>query len=155
MFKRFDFTATSKRERLLKASLIGLVVAFILGVSFSVLNAMLPFGLEFSLLYLLLGFLMGKTVAHIGRGVTAEFAYLAAILTFIMLLTADVTTVLLVVGWQNLSFATIAFVLKYTYFGTLLELIGGQNVLNNGLFLLFRIFAIFVAYNYSRPTINR
>ncbi len=155
MFQKFDFTATSKKERLIKASLIGLIAAILLGFLFSFVTYHLNMRFQFSIFYALLGYAIGIIVQKIGRGITKEFAYLAAVLTIISLLTADITTILLPFGFKYFSFSMISFVLRHQYLETIFNLFRGIDVWNNGMFLIFRVVAVVMAINYSRPTVNR
>ena len=155
MFEKFDFTATSKKQRLIKATLIGLLAAIVLGVLYSVLTYYLNLRFEFSIFYALLGLAIGTIVQKIGRGVTKEFAILAAVLTIICLIVADLTTVLIPFGLKSFSLSMIYYVVRFQYIESLIGLFSGVNIYSNGMFLLFRIVAVVMAVNNARPSINR
>lgn len=155
MFEKFDFTATSKKQRLIKATLIGLLAAIVLGVLYSVLTYYLNLRFEFSIFYALLGLAIGTIVQKIGRGVTKEFAILAAVLTITCLIVADLTAVLLPFGLKSFSLSMISYVVRFQYIESLIGLFSGVNIYSNGMFLLFRIVAVVMAVNNARPSINR
>lgn len=149
MFDKFDFTATSKKERLIKAGIFGFIAAIVLGFLYGYLVVNLNIRFEFSIFFVLLGYGIGYTVSHFGRGVTKEFSILAAILAIICILVADLT--LIIQSFNHPPFFSMSIMdgLKYLftqyYIDPIIALVSGQSIWNNGMFFLFRILAVSVA----------
>ncbi len=140
MLKVFNTNSLGQNERFKKALLFGIPTSIILAVSLALIQRLLS--IRFSLLYLLVGFLIASVLKKYGKGVQIKFSYLGAILTLSSILLGDSLTLtgMLVLQEPTILFQAIILVLRSWI---------SPNI-NNLLGMLFRIYAIFYAYKNSR-----
>ena len=87
MLKIFNTHAITRHQRFQKALLFGIPAALIIGILFGFINRILP--LDFQILYVLVGYLIGETVKETGHGIQIQFAILAVVLTLTAYLIGD------------------------------------------------------------------
>ena len=140
MLRIFNLKAVSQNERFFKAFLIGLLSAIVLAITYGFITRLI--GIQISLLYIIIGYLIAYTIKKFGKGVQIKFSYLGAILTFFAILFGDIIAIfgfIVFIDFEVFVSATIT-ILRYwllTEIGSLLS-------------LLFRLFAIYFAFSNSR-----
>ena len=140
MLKVFNTDALTKNQRFNQALLYGIPSALVLGIGFGIISSMIH--IEFSIMYVLFGYLIGLVIQKKGRGVQTKFSVLAAILAFVCFFLGDlVSNFGLSIIWTPGLWGTAASMLLRFYtsisFNTLLG-------------ILFRVFGIYYAYINAR-----
>ena len=131
----FDTRSMGQSERFRRAAVVMIPVSIIIGIFFGAINDWL-FGWELSVLYVLVGALIGYLVLKIGRGAQPRFRYLAAVCAVVAIVVADVFYPVLI------HQADLVLAVKFA----LSNLLSGTSGLIS---LLFRALAIGVAYQTS------
>lgn len=140
MLKVFNVNSLGQNERFKKALLFGILTSIGLSILLALTQRLLS--IRFSLLYLLAGFLIALVIKKYGRGVQVKFSYLGAVLTVLTILFADVLTVtgLLIIQDPSIILQGLVLVIRSWL----------SPDINNLLAMLFRVYAIYYAYNNSR-----
>jgi len=144
MFEDFKLFGTSRQERMTRGLLIGIPAAILLGTLYGAVMHYSNMRIEFEFIIVGLGLAMANVVKYITHGVQKQFGYLAAGLTVLCLLVADMVTIF---GFRVFDFG-LFFSLRVTiqmYFTGI-----QYSVLSGALSLLFRGMAIFYAYQNGR-----
>ncbi len=129
--------------RLLRAIAAGVPVAIALGVLYGFIVGAIR--VEFSMLFVIFGYLVGQVVRKVGRGVTDSFRILAAVLTVIGIFIGDAVA----------SYGLGVFGLMISAPALIPSLIGSMVSMHlsasiNGLIgILFRVFGVYAAYMYA------
>jgi hypothetical protein len=140
MLKVFNTNSLGQNERFKKALLFGIPSSILLAIFLAIIQRLLS--IRFSLLYILIGFLIAYILKKYGKGVQIRFSYLGAILTLISILLGDALTLTGTLVFQNPTILIQGLTI------TLRSWVSPN--INNLLAMLFRIYAIYYAYNNSR-----
>ena len=144
MFDDFKLFGTSRQERMIRGLLVGIPAAILLGIAYGGFMYYSNFRIEFEIVIVGLGLAMATVVKYITHGVQKQFGYLAAGLTVLCLIVADMISMY---GFHVFDYG-LFFCLGATlqmYF-----LILQFNPFSGMLTLLFRAIAIFYAYQNGR-----
>ena len=144
MFDDFKLFGTSRQERMTRGLLVGIPAAILLGALYGAMMYYTQFRVEFEFVIIGLGLAMATVVKFITHGVQKQFGYLAAGLTVLCLIVADMVRIF---GFNVFDYG-LFFCLRVTlqmYFTTI-----QYNALSGMLTLLFRAMAIFYAYQNGR-----
>ena len=131
----FNTQALSSKQRFTRALIAGIPSALGLGMAYGTLTRILP--IRFSIVYIGIGWLIGRIIQENGRGVQPRFSLLAAGLALISFLLADGISV---VGFSIFAMPTLLFLIPLSYL----------NSLNGLLNLLFIAGGVFMAYDQAR-----
>lgn len=140
MFKVYNKRAVTRQERFQKALLYGILATLLITLVYGLLTRLLH--IEFSVVYLLVGYSIGTIIQKYGRGVQIQFSILAACLAAFCFLFGDMIAWF---GFEVLftpalwSFAIRAILSNYFNIG-----------INSLLSLLFRVGGIYLAYTSAR-----
>lgn len=138
--KIYNSHALTKHQRFLKAVAYGVPAALVAAIAYGLLSRALR--IEFSLVYLGIGYFIGYIIRTYGRGVQPRFSYLGAGLAIVAILLGDMISIFGMTSFFSLG--NFAYALTYVI-RTLLS----TNI-NALLRLLFRAGAVYFAYTYSR-----
>ncbi|HHX07679.1 MAG TPA: hypothetical protein GX741_04595 [Erysipelothrix sp.] len=131
----FDTRTMGQSERFRRVTIIMIPLSVIIGLFFGAINDWM-FGWELSVLYILVGALIGYLVLTIGRGAQKRFRYLAVVCAALAIISADV--LFPVLFYQTSLIGTIQFALA--------NVLSGPSGLIS---LLFRGLALGAAYQTS------
>ena len=140
MYKIYNKNALTKNERFQNALVVGIATTVGLCIGYSIVCSVLD--IEFQILYVGIGYLIGLAIQKAGRGVQLRFSVLAAVLATLCFIIGDLATMFGPEFIFNPSYWLIG--LKF-YFGYWAQL--NVSIL---LSLAFRIFGVYCAYNYAR-----
>ena len=87
MFNISNTRAISRHQCFQKALLFAFPAALLIGIAFGYINRFLP--LDFQILYVIVGYLIGEIVKETGHGIQIQFAVLAVVLTLLAYLIGD------------------------------------------------------------------
>lgn len=130
----FNLRALSQKQRFNYAIVSGLLAAIVLGV----LTGLIRQTINFSFIVWAIGYGVAMTIKKLGRGVQVKFSVLGAIYAFIGILISDVV----------LTFG-LARVLDPSAYLTVITLVLNEDI-SSIVWLVYRLIAIYIAYNYSR-----
>ncbi|MDD2591613.1 MAG: hypothetical protein PHG99_05845 [Erysipelotrichaceae bacterium] len=91
MVKVYNRTALTKKQRFNNALIYGIPTALGLGLAYGIIVSIIR--VEFSIIFVGIGYLIGKVIAEKGRGVQTKFSILAAILALFSFLIADLIAI--------------------------------------------------------------
>jgi len=140
MYKIFNKNALTRNERFQNAVVVGIAVTVGLCIVYTIICNLLD--IEFEILYIGIGYLIGMAIQKAGRGVQLRFSILAAVLATLCFVVGDLLSIMMPELLGNPS-----------YWLYMLKLyLGSWAHLNLGvlLSLAFRIFGVYIAYNYAR-----
>ena len=140
MYKIFNKNALTRNERFQNAIVAGVAVTIGLCIVYTVICNLLD--IEFEVLYIGIGYLIGLSIQKAGKGVQLRFSILAAVLTALCFIIGDLVTRY---GLGYVSMPSMWLYLLKDYFSYWARLDFGTI-----LSLAFRIFGVFSAYNYAR-----
>ncbi|MEG0177496.1 MAG: hypothetical protein RR565_02240 [Erysipelothrix sp.] len=140
MLKVFNTDALSRNQRFQRALLAGIVATIVLMVAYGLLAQMLR--IEFSYVFLLIGYAIGWAIRTYGRGVQLKFSILGAVCAVICFIGADMINYFGFGVFTNISYFIAAF---QTYLRILLSF-----NFNSLLGLLFRVGGVYAAFYSSR-----
>ena len=140
MYKIFNKNALTRNERFQNAVVIGIAVTVALCICYTIVCNLLD--IEFEILYIGIGYLIGLSIQKAGRGVQLRFSILAAVLTTLCFIIGDLVTLF---GLELLSQPSMWLGLLRLYFGYWAQLDFGILIS-----LAFRVIGVFSAYNYAR-----
>ena len=140
MYKIFNSNALNRNQRFLRALILGTVSSVVLGIVYGLFSSTLR--IEFSIVYLAIGYANAYVICNYGRGVQTKFSVLGAVLTFVSIFIGDM------ISRFGLGFFG-AFNLWPTLLMMYLRSMLATNI-NSILGLLFRIGGIYIGYTYSR-----
>ena len=140
MYKIFNSNALNRNQRFLRALILGTVSAVVLGIVYGLFSSTLR--IEFSIVYLAIGYANAYVICNYGRGVQTKFSILGAVLTFVSIFIGDM------ISRYGLGFFG-AFSFWPALFMMYLRSMLATNI-NSLLGLLFRIGGIDIGYTYSR-----
>ncbi len=130
----FDTRTMGQNERFRRVAIIIIPIAIVIGLFFQAVTDWIH--VEYSVLYILVGALIGYLVLKIGRGAQPRFRYLAVGATIVAILSADV---LYPVLFYNIGIFTSLRI-------GLLNLLEGPSGLIS---ILFRVLSMIAAYHSS------
>ena len=87
MYKIFNSNALNRNQRFLRALILGTVSAVVLGIVYGLFSSTLR--IEFSIVYLAIGYANAYVICNYGRGVQTKFSILGAVLTFVSIFIGD------------------------------------------------------------------
>lgn len=140
MLKVFNTDAISRNSRFFRGFIAGLITAILLAITYGFLSRFIA--VEFSMVFIGMGYLIGMAIRHFGRGVKLHFSIMGALLTLFCILLSDF---IYFFGFENLT----AFSLYPTFLIYYLRLFLRVDV-NSILSTAFRIGGIYAGYIYSR-----
>ena len=121
-----------RNQRFLRGSLAGLAVSVALAVVYAFLTSLIH--IQFSILYIGVGYLIGQSILYMGHGVKQRFKVLGVVCAVIFILLADS----LMMSGFNFHYFPEIFVFVLRSYASL--------SINNLLGLLFRAACIYYAY---------
>ncbi len=140
MLKIYNKSAITQNERFKKALIFGILAAVGLTAVYVLINNVLK-TVEFSIIFILLGYAIGYVVKTTGRGVQTKFSVLAAVLCFLIIVFGDLFTFFPSIIFYPQSWIAGLGIVFSSYASISMSTI---------LSLLFRVYAIYVAYNSGR-----
>ncbi|MCI5773422.1 MAG: hypothetical protein MR210_02565 [Erysipelotrichaceae bacterium] len=140
MYKIFNTNAITRQQRFNRALLCGSIASIVLGLAYGLFASMMR--IEFSVVYLGIGYAIAKVILEYGRGVQVRFSVLAAVLCVISIFIGDIIAIF---GFQSLFMPQLYGFIFFTYIRSLLAM----NV-SSLLGLLFRLGGVYIAYIYAR-----
>ena len=90
--KIYNARYLDNNQRFIAAIITGFIAAVILGNLYGLITAFLH--IEFSLMFVAIGYGIAATIKHFGRGVHTRFMVVGAIMTFIAIFIGDLTRAL-------------------------------------------------------------
>ena len=144
MLKIYNSHKIDRTKRFLWCIALGLPSAMGLGIVYGIFVAL--FGIQLSVLYIGIGYVLGKLVLNVGHGVHTRYSVLAAVLAAFAFIFGDMLT--FNGGWILLMPQTwgagILFILRYWF--------RPQTLTNMSalLGLCFRLFGVYEAYINAR-----
>ena len=118
--KIYNARYLDNNQRFIVAIIAGFIAAVILGNLYGLITAFLH--IEFSLMFIAIGYGIAATIKHFGRGVHTRFMVVGAIMTFIAIFIGDLTSsisingVIVLFTSGNLSVIATTFLILSTYF---------------------------------------
>ena len=85
--KIYNARYLDNNQRFIAAIITGFIAAVILGNLYGLITALLH--VEFSLMFIAIGYGIAATIKHFGRGVHTRFMIVGAIMTFIAIFIGD------------------------------------------------------------------
>jgi hypothetical protein len=140
MLRIFNTKALTQNERFTKAIIIGIISALALSFLYGLLTRLI--GVQFSILYIAIGFGLSRIIRNQGRGVQIKFSYLGAMLTLLAIFLGDIFAYTGLLAFQSLN--------NFIEISLLVIRLWLSVSINNLLGLLFRIYAIYYAFMNSR-----
>lgn len=135
MLRVFNTRALNQKQRFMRAILTGVPTALVLGIAYGFIIRIIP--IQFSIVYLGIGWLIGYVIRINGRGVQKRFSVFAAILAVFSFILSDV------VRYTGLYF------IFYPQYFILIPLNYLQNI-NGMIHILFLIGGAYFAYEQAR-----
>lgn len=140
MIRIFNTNSLSQNERFYKAIIFGIPTSVVIAIVFSIIQRALM--IRFSIVYLLIGYLIALVIKKQGRGVQPKFAYLGAVLTIFTIFFGDFLTVFGLSLFQDISIFLEGSILIITSWFS--------SDFNSLIGLLFRAYAVYYAYSNAR-----
>ncbi len=140
MYKIFNTNAITKKQRFNRALLCGSIAAVVLGLVYGIFSSLIH--IEFSIVYLAIGYAIAKVVLEYGKGVQVRFSVLAAVLCVVSIFIGDM-----------ISMFGLEFLLVPQLYGTILSVYLRSLLamdISSLLGLLFRAGGVYMAYIYAR-----
>lgn len=140
MLKVFNTQALTRNQRFQKGIIAGVIATLVLMIGYGWLSRQLR--IEFSIVFILLGYGIGWAIRTYGRGVQLKFSILGAVLAVICFIGADMISYFGFGVFTDFGFFISAF---QTYLRVLLN-----TSLNGLLGILFRAGGVYAAFMSSR-----
>lgn len=140
MYKIFNTNAITRKQRFNRALICGIIASIVLGFVYGIISSMIH--IEFSIVYLAIGYAIAKVVLEYGKGVQTRFSILAAVLCVISIFIGDIISMF---GFEVLFVPQLYGIVLTTYLRHLLSM----NI-SSLLSLLFRVGGVYIAYVYAR-----
>lgn len=140
MFKVYNKRAVTRQERFQKALVYGIIFTLLITLLYGLFTHFLH--IEFSIVYLFVGYLIGAVIQKYGRGVQIQFSILAAFLAVFCFLFGDM------IAWFGLD-----VLFAPTFWSVALQAILSNYFnlnINSLLSLLFRVGGVYLAYSNAR-----
>lgn len=140
MFKVFNTEALSRNQRFQKALIAGILATLVFGIGYGIIASSLR--IEFSVVFLLIGYGIGWAIRTYGRGVQVKFSILGAICAAVCFIIAD----MIAIGGFSVFF-------NFQYFLMVFQVVFSRLVSLNPsslLALLFRVGGVYAAFYSSR-----
>ena len=143
MFQVFNKGALTRNQRMARAVVFGTLASIGLCVVYGLISSLMH--IEFSYIFIVMGYLIGTVIQKAGRGVQLQFSILGAVLAALTFVFADL------IAWYGFSvFSSLDFLMfgLRSWVSVMMNFsVGGVS----GLFsLLFRAFGVIAAYQTSR-----
>ena len=87
MFKIYNSSAITRKQRFSNAIVVGLATAALCTLAFVLLFRL--FSVYFGILFVAMGFAIGWMIQHYGKGVQIQFSILAVVLTLLAIFVSD------------------------------------------------------------------
>lgn len=87
MFKIYNNSAITRKQRFSNAIVVGLATAALCTLAFVLLFRL--FSVYFGILFVAMGFAIGWMIQHYGKGVQIQFSILAVVLTLLAIFVSD------------------------------------------------------------------
>ena len=142
MLKIYNKTAITKNQRFANALVYGIPTALGLGVLYGIFSNLMS--VQFSVVFIGIGYLIGNTVQTKGKGVQNRFSVLGAVLAIVCFMLADLISMFGInpfVSIGNFFFYTDVWI-KFMFSMT--------SDINGILGVAFRVFGVIAAYQNSR-----
>jgi hypothetical protein len=141
MFKVYNKDALTRNERFQNAVVVGIGATVGLTLVYGFITSLLS--LEFSVLYMLMGYVIGLVIQKAGRGVQVRFSVLAAICAFFCFFIGDMISIFgfAVLVSPSMWFDAVRIILSIWLSGLDISTL---------LSLAFRVLGIYFAYVYAR-----
>lgn len=133
--KIFNMRALSQRQRFTVAVASGLAASIVLGLLSGLFRNQV---VDFSLLILLISYLIAMTIQKMGRGVQVKFSILGLLCTIIAIMISDVITQFGLLGLTSIK--SFQLVIRFAV----------QNDIHSLLWIAYRLLAVYIGFNYSR-----
>ncbi|RGT55084.1 hypothetical protein [Solobacterium moorei] len=143
--KIYNARYLDNNQRFIAAIITGFIAAVILGNLYGLITAFLH--IEFSLMFVAIGYGIAATIKHFGRGVHTRFMVVGAIMTFVAIFIGDLTRALSIPR-AAILFASGNFTLIATFFLSYLRSFASLNVYAL-ISIAFRLIGIYVGYTQS------
>lgn len=141
MFKVYNKTALSKHQRFRNALIYGGLTAIGLTIAYGIIVSIVR--IQFSIMFIGIGYLIGKVILEKGRGVQPKFSILAGVLAFLSFVIGDM------IGAFGFGIFLYPTLLPYGLLNVLISWFS-VNSINGLLSLAFRLAGIYFAYNNAR-----
>mgnify|MGYP000855201550 FL=1 len=141
MLKVYNKTALTKKQRFNNALLYGIPTALGLGLAYGIIASIIR--IQFSIVFVGIGYLIGKVILEKGRGVQQRFSILAAILTVVSFLIADL------VAAYGLRIFLYPMILPSAFLSILISWLNIVSI-SGILSIAFRIAGVYYAYINAR-----
>lgn len=135
MMRIFNTQALSQKQRFTKAIILAVPAALGLGYAYGLITFFIP--IRFSIVYIGIGWVLGRLIQKVGRGIDLKFSILAAALSVLSFLISDLISM---VGLNPLPYLSLLYVLPISYL----------NSINGLLHLLFIGLGAIMAYDQAR-----
>ena len=142
MLKIYNKQAITKNQRFNNALIYGIPTAIGLGILYGIVSNFMR--IEFSIVYLGIGYLIGNVIQTKGRGVQERFSILGAVLALVSFMLADIISI----------FGIYAFMSFGNFFDSIFYwfswILSSASSINGLLGIGFRAFGVIAAYQNSR-----
>lgn len=140
MFKVYNKRAVTRQERFQKALIYGILATILITIIYGLFTRFLH--IEFSIVYLFVGYSIGAIIQKYGRGVQIQFSILAACLAAFCFIFGDM------IAWFGFE-----VLLAPTFWPFAIQVILANYFnlgINSLLSLLFRVGGVYLAYSNAR-----
>lgn len=140
MLQIYNKNAVTKHERFIRGCIAGFASSLILAIIYGIISSYLL--ITFEIFYIAIGYGIGYSIQHFGRGVQVRFSVLGAICATFCFILADM-----------ISIGGFSIFINFNFFITVFRFVLASlfsTSINSLLGLLFRIVGIMTAYQTSR-----
>lgn len=141
MYQVFNKHALKRNERFIKGAIAGTIASLGLAIAYGIFSSLIR--IEFSIIFVAIGYGIGYAIRYYGHGVQLKFSILGAVLAVISFILADLIRMFGFGIFTNFSFFLSALQLYLNY-------ILNFSSLNAMLGLLFRAIGVYEAFYNSR-----
>ncbi len=113
----FNFDSLLRNQRFARAILFGSITAIVSAVIYAFFRDWA--GYYFSYLSIGIGFLIGKSILHFGRGVQVKFSILSAVLALLSLILSTFLSFFLLASGNFTNAFSVAYEMTLFYYGNL------------------------------------
>lgn len=141
MYQVFNKNAFKKNERFIKGAIAGTIASLGFAIAYGIFSSLIR--IEFSIIFIAIGYGIGYAIRNYGHGVQLKFSILGAGLAILSFILADLIRMFGFVIFTDFSFFLTALQLYLNYilnFGSFNAMIG----------LLFRAIGVYEAFYNSR-----
>ena len=138
--KVYNSNILKKNQRLLKALLYAIPFSIILGLAYGIIYHYVNLPVAFSIVFIGMGYLIGRVIQEKGHGVKPIFSIVGAILAFVCFLIADMVSM----------FGLEIFMAPYFWGNAFTIWLNTFSNINGVLSLMFRLGGMYYAYMNAR-----